>query len=93
MFIVSPVASFIKKNVTAKTVVSCALFGSGFASVSAFAAAPTPFSLTAAMVDPIINALSANFSVALAAAFGLMAVTLVGKAAFSIVKGMISRAI
>ncbi|HGG6664813.1 TPA: hypothetical protein ACJG8Q_005011, partial [Salmonella enterica subsp. diarizonae serovar 61:i:z] len=55
--------------------------------------APTPFSLTDSMVDPIVTALATNFGTALTAAFGLLAVTLVGKAAFGVVKGVITRAL
>lgn len=90
---ISAVVGFVKKNATPASMASAAVFGLAVAASPSFAAAPVAFSLTATMIDPIITALAANFSVALTAAFGLLAVTLVGKAAFGVVKGVITRAI
>ncbi|HAF6279763.1 TPA: hypothetical protein G9F26_003958 [Salmonella enterica] len=91
----SAVAGFVKKNATPSTLAGSAVAGLGVAASSVFAAAgdPTPFTLTSAMIQPVITALSTNFGVAVASAFGLLTITLVGKAAFGAVKGMISRAL
>lgn len=86
------VAVFVKDNSSPAMLASAAVTGLAVVASPAFAATPAPFSLTADLVDPIIAALAANFGVALAAAFGLMAVTLVGKASLGLVKGVISRA-
>ncbi|ENE8564933.1 hypothetical protein ABN789_005202 [Salmonella enterica] len=92
---ISKVAAFVKENTSPAMLGASAVTGLVVIASPVFAAdagAPVPFSLTTAMISPIITALSANFSVALTAAFGLLAVTLVGKSAFGVVKGMISRA-
>lgn len=95
---ISAVVGFVKENATPASLASAAVTGLAVAASPAFAIGPvpgaplTPFSLTADMVDPIVTALAANFGVALTAAFGLLAVTLVGKAAFGVVKGVITRA-
>lgn len=94
---ISAVVGFVKENATPASMASAAVTGLAVAASPAFAeglqvAGLQPFSLTADMVNPIVSALAANFGVALTAAFGLLAVTLVGKAAFGVVKGVISRA-
>lgn len=94
---ISAVVGFVKENATPASMTTAAVVGLAVAASPAFAvgeALPNlqPFSLTADMVNPIVSALAANFGVALTAAFGLLAVTLVGKAAFGVVKGVISRA-
>lgn len=89
---ISKVAGFVKDNSSPAMLASAAVTGLAVVASPAFAADPAPFSLTASLVDPIVTALAANFGVALAAAFGLMAVTLVGKASLGLVKGVISRA-
>lgn len=89
---ISAVVGFVKENTSPAMLASAAVTGLAVVASPAFAADPVPFSLSATLLDPIITALSANFGVALAAAFGLMAVTLVGKASLGLVKGVISRA-
>ncbi|EKP8944846.1 hypothetical protein P4K07_004212 [Salmonella enterica] len=94
---ISAVVGFVKEKTTPASVTSAVVVGLAAAAAPAFAVGETgttlqPFSLTADMVNPIVSALAANFGVALTAAFGLLAVTLVGKAAFGVVKGVISRA-
>ncbi|EBS9699806.1 hypothetical protein I3G73_000709 [Salmonella enterica] len=94
---ISAVVGFVKENATPASMASAVVTGLAVAAAPAFAVGETstslqPFSLTADMVNPIVSALAANFGVALTAAFGLLAVTLVGKAAFGVVKGVISRA-
>lgn len=90
---VSKVAGFVKANTSPVMLASAVTTGLAVMASPAFAAAPTPFSLTETMVDPIVTALATNFGTALTAAFGLLAVTLVGKAAFGVVKGVITRAL
>ncbi len=90
---VSKVAGFVKANTSLVMLASAVTTGLAVMTSPAFAEAPAPFSLTGTMVDPIVTALAANFGTALTAAFGLLAVTLVGKAAFGVVKGVISRAL
>ncbi|EHJ0806469.1 hypothetical protein KAB87_004104 [Salmonella enterica] len=90
---ISAVVGFVKEKTSPAMLASSAVASVAVLASPAFAADPLPFSLTSTMIDPIIAALSANFGVALASAFGLLAVTLVGKAAFGVVKGMISRAL
>lgn len=89
---ISKVAGFVKENSTPVMLTVSAVTGLAVMAAPSFAAAPAPFSLTADLVDPIVSALAANFGVGLTAAFGLMAVTLVGKASLGLVKGVISRA-
>lgn len=94
---ISAVVGFVKEKTSPASLASAAAFGLAVAASPAFAVGETgttlqPFRLTADMVNPIVSALAANFGVALTAAFGLLAVTLVGKAAFGVVKGVISRA-
>ncbi|EBR8158603.1 hypothetical protein DOA20_26140 [Salmonella enterica subsp. enterica serovar Newport] len=93
---VSAVAGFVKENTTPSMLTASAVTGLAVMAAPAFAAdpgAPLPFTLTTAMISPIVNALGSNFGVAVASAFGLLTITLVGKSAFSAVKGMISRAL
>ncbi|HDC2548983.1 TPA: hypothetical protein O7139_005508 [Salmonella enterica] len=90
------VVGFVKENTTPAMLASSAVTGLAVMAAPAFAvdpAAPAPFTLTATMISPIVNALGSNFGVAVASAFGLLTITLVGKSAFSAVKGMISRAL
>lgn len=89
----SAVAGFVKKNTTPTVLAASGLTALAVVATPALAADPAPFSLTATMIAPIVTALSTNFGVALASAFGLLTITLVGKAAFGAVKGMISRAL
>lgn len=94
---ISAVVGFVKEKTTPASLASSVTFGLAAAASPAFAlvdagTALKPFSLSSDMLDPIVSALAANFGVALSAAFGLLAVTLVGKAAFGVVKGVISRA-
>lgn len=90
---VSKVAGFVKANTSPVMLASAVTTGLAVMASPAFAVGPTPFSLTETMVDPIVTALATNFGTALTAAFGLLAVTLVGKAAFGVVKGVITRAL
>ncbi|HGB5419649.1 TPA: hypothetical protein ACIVQF_005418, partial [Salmonella enterica subsp. enterica serovar Muenchen] len=89
------VAGFVKENTTPAMLIASAVTGLSVMAAPVFAvdAAPTPFTLTSTMISPIVNALGSNFGVAVASAFGLLTITLVGKSAFSAVKGMISRAL
>lgn len=92
---ISKVTGFVKENTTPAMLAVSSVTGLAVMAAPAFAddAAPTPFTLTATMISPIVNALGSNFGVAVASAFGLLTITLVGKSAFSAVKGMISRAL
>ncbi|EBR3741480.1 hypothetical protein B7808_12065 [Salmonella enterica] len=92
---ISKVAGFVKENTSPAMLAASAVTGLAVMASPAFAAAgdPAPFTLTSAMIAPIVTALSSNFGVAVASAFGLLTITLVGKSAFSAVKGMISRAL
>ncbi|EPD4814829.1 hypothetical protein ACSAK4_000910 [Salmonella enterica subsp. enterica serovar Newport] len=90
------VAGFVKENTTPAMLAASAVTGLSVMAAPAFAvdaSAPVPFTLTDTMIAPIVNALGSNFGVAVASAFGLLTITLVGKSAFSAVKGMISRAL
>ncbi|EMW9316568.1 hypothetical protein AAE121_005318 [Salmonella enterica] len=89
----SKISGFVKENTTPAMLASGVVTGLAVIASPAFAADPTPFTLTSAMIDPVITALSANFGVAVMSAFGLLTITLVGKSAFAAVKGMISRAL
>ncbi|HFJ3371699.1 TPA: hypothetical protein ACGT6A_005152 [Salmonella enterica] len=90
------VSAFVKENTTPAMLTASAVTGLAVMAAPAFAVdagEPTPFTLTSTMIAPIVNALGSNFGVAVASAFGLLTITLVGKSAFSAVKGMISRAL
>ncbi|EEG5674959.1 hypothetical protein G3G77_004770 [Salmonella enterica] len=92
---ISAVVGFVKEKTTPSMLASSVVTGAAVIAAPSFAAPgdPTPFTLTSAMIAPIVSALGANFGVALAAGFGLLTVTLVGKSAFGAVKGVISRAL
>ncbi|ECI5749289.1 hypothetical protein D5P88_25440 [Salmonella enterica subsp. enterica] len=98
MFIakISKVAGFVKENTTPAMLAASAVTGLAVMAAPVFAVdtvGAAPFTLTSAMISPIVSALASNFGVAVASAFGLLTITLVGKSAFSAVKGMISRAL
>lgn len=90
---ISAVVGFVKKNTTPGVAAFSSVAGIAVAAPDASAASPAPFSLTSALVDPVITALSTNFGVAIAAAFGLMTVVLVGKASMGLVKGLVNKAL